>query len=189
MVSFAVIQSPPTPALKPPPYSSVQLPADYQTNFLHYATVQRPDGTVRNLYVSPNAVDTLSTGNFTLPDHTIIAIDGYYAQQDADGQYLTSSDGQYLAGQPFEMIHVLEKRDDWTISDFAVENRIGQWNFGSFAANKTGEHFDENITDCFNCHNATAQTDFLYSAPLLTRYARTQLIQYMFCDLPNRLAC
>jgi hypothetical protein len=172
---------------EPSKYSAVRLPEDYAQNLVHYATVQRIDGTIRNLYVTQNGVERLAMGQYPLPDRTVIVIEGFYAQQDNDGNYQTDENGHYLKGEPFEMVHVLEKRTDWRDADFVVENRIGQWNFGSFDGQ--AGHFDEEMSACFNCHNATSRTDFLYTYPLLREYARTQQLQYLVCNLPDRIAC
>ncbi len=188
MVFIAATISPaPRQPATPSRYSAVQLPADYQTRFVQFATVQRPDGTVRNLYINPESPDYLRS-SFTLPSGTTIVIEGFYAVKNAAGDYLVDSNGRYSIGEPFEMIHVLEKRGNWTPADFVDDNRIGQWNFGSFDT-KTGGHYDENMSACFHCHNATSRTDFLYSAALLGQYLNTGETQFFLCDLPDRIAC
>ena len=188
MVFIAATISPsPTQSSETPRYSAVQLPADYKTRFIQYATVQRPDGTIRNLYINPESIDHLR-GGLTLPSDTTIVIEGYYALKNAAGDYLQDSTGHYVIGEPFEMIHVLEKRNDWTTADFMDDNRIEEWNFGSFDS-ASGGYYDENMSACFHCHNATSRTDFLYSASLLRQYLRTEEIQFFTCDLPDRIAC
>ena len=188
MVFIAATISPaPSPSSAAPRYSAVQLPADYKTQFVQYATVQRPDGTIRNLYINPEYIDDLRR-SLMLPSGTTIVIEGYYALKNADGEYIVDSSGRYVAGEPFEMIHVLEKRSDWAQADFVDDNRIGGWNFGSFDT-ASGEHYDENMSACFHCHSPTSRTDFLYSAALLRQYLRTDQTQFFFCDLPDRLAC
>jgi hypothetical protein len=171
-----------------PQHSGVKFPTDYQTQFIQYATVQRSDGTIRNLYINPEAIDFLKQGYAFLPNHTVIVIDGHYALKTADGEYQFDSAGNYLNGAPFEMLHVAEKRDDWASGDFVSENRIGNWNFGSFAP-ATGGYFDENMSACFHCHNATSQTDFIYSTRLLAHYLQTDRVQYLVCNLPDRIEC
>jgi hypothetical protein len=170
-----------------PRYSGVQFPADYKIRFVKYATVQRPDGTIRNLYINPENIDDLRN-SLLLPSGTTIVIEGYYALKNAAGDYLEDTSGHYVIGEPFEMIHVLEKRSDWSPDDFVDDNRIGQWNFGSFDP-KTGGHYDENMSACFHCHSPTSRTDFLYSGALLRQYLRTDEIEYFLCDLPDRIAC
>jgi hypothetical protein len=171
-----------------PRYSSVKLPQDYQTAFVHYATVQRSDGTSRNIYINPEAIEAIKAGNRLLPEHTIIVIEGFYARKDSVDEYLLDNNSRYENGDAIEMLHVLEKRTDWTDADFVSENRIGQWNFGSFNM-ANGDFFDENMSACFHCHNATEHTDFLYSAPLLRDYIQTGQTQFLLCDLPDRIAC
>ncbi|MBZ0297972.1 MAG: cytochrome P460 family protein [Anaerolineae bacterium] len=161
----------------------VPFPANYQDTFVRYAQVERPDGTIRDLYISPNAV-----GRGSLPDGTTILIEGYHAAEDDSGEYLHDADGHYIKGEPFEMLHVIQKRGNWTDADFPGETRTGNWNFGSFEA-ATGERFEEDLLACFNCHNATPRTDFIYSRPQLNNYARTDLLQYFYCDVTGRLAC
>ncbi len=171
-----------------PRYSSVKLPQDYQNAFIHYATVQRSDGTSRNIYINPQAIEAIKAGNRFLPENTIIVIEGFYAQKDDDDKYLIDNNGRYENGDAFEMLHVLEKRNDWATTDFVDENRIGQWNFGSFNT-ANGDFFDENMSACFHCHNATERTDFLYSASLLGGFIQSGQTQFLLCDLPDRIAC
>jgi len=171
-----------------PPYSSVKLPQDYQTGFVHYATVQRSDGTSRNIYINPEAIEAIKAGNRLLPAHTVIVIEGFYARKNSDDAYLLDDNGRYENGDAFEMVHVLEKRTDWSEKDFVSENRIGDWNFGSFNT-ANGTFFDENMSACFHCHNATEHSDFLYSAPLLRDFIQSGQTQFLLCDLPDRIAC
>lgn len=168
------------------PVSSVRYPTNFQSEFLHYATVDRIDGTVRDLYINPSAVDNIRGGR--LPAGTTLVVVAYKAEKDASGDPITDSDGHFVRGEPFEMIHVLERRDNWRSSDFVSHLRNGDWNFGSFDA-ITGDPFNEDTASCFNCHNVAASSDFLYSVDELNRFLRTGTVQNAFCDLPNRLAC
>jgi hypothetical protein len=171
-----------------PRYSGVKLPQDYQTAFVHYARVQRSDGTSRSIYINPEAIEAIKAGSRLLPEHTVIVIEGFYARKDGDGEYVLDDNGRYENGDAIEMLHVLEKRANWADVDFVSENRIGQWNFGSFNT-ATGDFFDENMSACFHCHNATEHTDFLYSVSLLGSYIQTGQTQFLLCDLPDRIAC
>lgn len=167
--------------------SGVAYPENYRENLVHYATVDRADGTTRDLYISPNALDFLDKRGI-IPPNTVIVIEAYDALRDADNTPIEDSQGHFIKGAPMAMLHVLEKREDWSADDFVSGARIGDWNFGSFGV-ENQQPFDENLTACFNCHNPTPQTDFLYSFPLLARYLRTGQVQYSYCDLPDRLAC
>lgn len=192
MILIAVTFSPePSQALSEagfPLYSGVTLPQNYQTAFVHYATVQRSDGTSRNIYINPEAIEAIKAGNRLLPEKTVIVIEGFYARKNSDDTYLLDSNGRYENGDSFEMLHVLEKRYNWSDGDFVSENRIGEWNFGSFNTGNR-DFFDEKMSACFHCHNATEHTDFLYSAPLLRDFIQTGQPQFLLCDLPDRIAC
>jgi hypothetical protein len=167
--------------------SAVPYPANYRTEFAHYLTVDRPDGVVRDIYISPNAVAALRQRR-SLPDDTILVIEAYQAAQAADGEWLRDAQGRYIKGEPLAQVHVAHKRANWPAGDFPSGARAGNWNFGSFAL-ADGAPFDEDLTACLNCHQATPRTDFLYSAPHLLNYVATQTTQYLFCELRRRTPC
>ncbi|MBZ0302090.1 MAG: cytochrome P460 family protein, partial [Anaerolineae bacterium] len=141
----------------------------------------------RDLYINPEAVAALRQGQ-PLPENTIIVIEGYHAEVGSDGNPVQGVDGHYLKAAPLAMLHVAHRRSDWTDADFPSVVRAGRWNFGSFDV-QSGARFDEDLSACFNCHQAMIQTDFLYTTADLLRYVRTQEPQYQFCNLRRRLPC
>ena len=63
------------------PYAGVNFPADYAATFEHYATVDRGDATIRDLFISPRALQGLrSTGR--LPHDSVLVIDLWQAALD-----------------------------------------------------------------------------------------------------------
>jgi Cytochrome P460 len=176
-----------TTATPAPRYSGVKLPPNYRADFVHYATIQRPDGTIRDIYVNADTLVGLDQG-YLLPDNATIVIEGYFAQKDASGAFVLDADGHYIPDKPMDMIHVREKRRDWLPGDFVSEARNGDWNYGSFDT-QSGAPFDESISACFNCHHASEQPDFLYSYPQMIRYAVTGETVYFICNLTGRSAC
>jgi hypothetical protein len=169
------------------PDSAVPYPVDYRTNFIRFLTIDRIDATVRDLYINPEALDELRQGR-PLPENTIFVIEAYHAEMDENGSPVTDTDGRYIKAAPFDMIHVAERRSNWTDADFPSVVRAGRWNFGSFDVN-SGSRFDEDLAACFNCHQAMANTDFLYSTEHLLTYLRTGEPQYMYCNLRQRVPC
>ncbi len=169
------------------PTSAVTYPANYQTDFEHYVTIDRPDGTVRDIYINPEAVDALRISR-RLPAGTVIVVEAYNALADADDEPVRDAGGRYIKGEPLDMVHVLHKRSDWLPDDFPGEIRNGDWNFGSFEF-ASGAPFDESLTACFNCHQAMPATDFLYSTRELLAYARADATQHLFCNLRRRIPC
>ncbi len=172
---------PPEP--RPP---GVQYPRSYRQDFTLYSTIQRPDGTIRDLYINPVGLNAVKY-NHVLPANSVMVVEGYYAVENADGSYVTDSNGHYVKGEPMPFIHVREKRTDWSSADFTSDARSGGWNFGSFDT-KTGADYDESLNICFLCHN-TAPQDFTYSYPLIAEYARTDETIYSFCRTTGRTAC
>lgn len=169
-----------------PEFSGVTYPENYLTLFHHYAIVQRPDGTIRELYI--NDLGYRGIQNYDdLPFGTIIVIEGYSAMTDAEGNIIVDADGHYVKGKAFPMIHVREKRSDWSTTDFVSNARNGYWNSGSFEL-ETGRLFHESLNACFHCHN-TAPTDFLYSYPQMQLYSQKGVAQYLFCPTTGRTAC
>jgi hypothetical protein len=165
--------------------SGVKYPEHYRTRFHLYTSVQRPDGTIRDLYINDVGVQGLKYGN--LPPGTIIVIEGFHALNETGGKFLVDQNGRYIKGDAFPMIHVREKRSDWSSADFASNARNGLWNSGSFEL-QTGQPFIESLSACFHCHN-TAPNDFLYSMPQLEAYLQSGEQQYQYCRTTGRTAC
>ncbi len=186
----ASTRTPPTPVptdAPSGPVSAVPYPANYRDTFLQYVTVDRKDAVVRYIYVSPNAIASLQASR-RIPDHTIIVVEAYDAQRDANGDPITDADGHFIAGDPLPMLHVAEKRSDWQAGDFPSAARSGQWNFASFQIDGSAR-FDEDLNACFNCHMATQGTDFIYTANLLAQYARSGQTLYSYCNQRRRITC
>lgn len=169
-----------------PSVIGVAYPRNYQQDYTRYASVQRPDGTIRELYVNPVGLEAIQS-NRVFPSGTVIVIEGYDALKDSDGKYLTDANGHYLKGDAMPFIHVREKRVYWKADDFTTSARNGAWNFGSFDA-KTGAVYKESLNACFLCHN-TAPQDFTYSYEQIRDFAQAGQAVYFFCRTTGRTAC
>lgn len=162
-----------------------ELPVEFPNGFIHYATVQRPDGTIRDLYMNESAFSKFD-GLYSLPEGTTLVITGYVAQKDQAGNWVMN-EGQYTRGQAFDMIHIRTKRRGWPDESFPSDARNGDWNYGSFQTG--GVRFEEPLTPCFHCHNTAEQPDFTYTFPLLMEYWRTGEVVYSFCGQTGRTPC
>ncbi len=170
---------------KPAPVT-LALPAGFPAGFTQYATVQRPDGTLRDLYINSAALSSY-IGGYTLPNGSILVIAAYNAERTTDGAWLTDTDGRYQRGEAFGALHLRAKRPDWPDSTFADDTRNGDWNYGSFTT--AGEAYPEPLTLCFQCHSTAETPDFTYSFSLLAKYKRTGQVVYSFCDQTGRTPC
>lgn len=164
----------------------VQFPANYRTEFVQYATVDHKDGIVRDLYIQQSSLDQVRSG-YALPDGTIIVIEMYSAQKDANGEYLRDAQGRLIKAEIQSPLHIAEKRSTWQREDFEFDALSDDWNFGSYTLE--GELFDEALVPCFNCHNTTERSDFIWSLPMIWRYQRQGEIQYFYCNAGGRSPC
>jgi hypothetical protein len=164
----------------------VQFPANYRTEFVQYATVDHKDGIVRDLYIQQSSLEQLRAG-YALPDGTIIVIEMYNAQRDAAGELLLDEQGRMLKAEIQSPLHIAEKRSNWRLEDFEAGQLSEDWNFGSYTVE--GALFDEALTPCFNCHNTTERTDFIWSLPMIWRYQRSGDLQYFYCNAGGRSPC
>lgn len=176
--------APPTPT--PRSTLGVAYPLNYLQDFTHFATIQRPDGTIRELYMNDMGISAVRLFH-VLPFGTVIVIEGYDALKNADGSYVMDADGHYVKGEEMPFIHVREKRLDWSAADFTSSARNAGWNYGSFDI-KTGAVYNESLNACFLCHN-TAPADFTYSVEPMDDFARTGQAVYFMCRTTGRSAC
>jgi|GEM_PF-5119449 len=163
--------------------ASMVLPLDYQQSFVLYATVDRRDNVSRNIYISPQGADAIRNGQ-SLPDGTMIIIEAYTSVDSGNGNRL-----QQVTLQ--DEVHVLEIRSNWSaddlIANLSVDN--GSLNFARFNR-VTGQEIQNNIAECFDCHqDAGGRRDFIFSMPLLQNFAQTGVVQYQFCNQPEREIC
>jgi len=166
--------------------SGVAYPLNYKQDFTRYDTVQRPDGTIRDVYINSVGLNAIRSYH-VLPFGTVIVIEAYNALKNAAGNFVTDAKGHYVKGDAMPMIHVREKRADWTDEDFTSSARNGGWNYGSFYT-ATGAIYHESLNACFLCHN-TAPEDFSYSTEQMDDYARTGEPDYFMCPTTGRTAC
>jgi hypothetical protein len=166
----------------------LRLPENYREAFELYMIVDRPDATVRFLYLRPDALLNLQAGD-PLPFGTQFIIETYHAQTDAQGNLLHDTDGHLIAGDMLPNIHMMEKRADWTIEELPSPIGVIDWNFASFVA-ETALASDENRNDCLTCHDSAAfQRDLIFSRHVVDQYNRTDEPQYLFCNRINRGNC
>jgi hypothetical protein len=182
LLTAMVISSQPT---NPTSYG-LQFPQNYPATFTHYLTVDRPDGTIRRLYINAIGLDA-ARNNTILPDGTVIVIEANYALQNSDGEYILDQRGRLVPGEAFPSIHVREKRSFWRSEDFVSAARNGSWNYGSFNPD-TQANFEESLNACFNCH-APAGPDHLYSYVSLQSVAQTGIPIYLQCTATGRTPC
>jgi cytochrome P460 len=170
------------------PTGNMTLPPNYENDFTRYMVIDRIDATVRFLYVRPDVLANIESGE-PLPFGAQIIIETYQAQTDSQGNVLRDENGRLIAGEMFPNVHMMEKRDDWTVEQLPSPVGAIDWNFVSFVG-ETGLRSDENRNDCMACHDSGAfRRDLIFSRPVLDRFKLTDDLQYLFCNRPERGNC
>ena len=147
---------------------AIAFPTNYNSTFSLYAVVDRPDNVSRLLYIRPESLAAMQTGQ-PLPDGTKLVIEAY--------QSTVGADGTLVRGDLIPFIHVSEKIN-------------GRWRFASFspagvASDRTIS--DENPRTCAGCHDDIR--GFVFSRPQLNAFAETQTVQYFYCGEAGREPC
>jgi hypothetical protein len=167
------------------PDFGMQFPENYREEFVLYLVVERIDQTVRNVYIHPDAIAALQA-NEELPYGTQIVIETWDARPDY-GNFV--ADRRYVPQALRPNIHVMEKRENWTVQDLPSPVGVIDWNFGSFDR-ETFLPSSENRNDCLTCHDGGAfRRDFVFSHIFIDAFVASGDIQYLYCSLPERANC
>ena len=148
------------------------IPSDYRKRFFHYTTVNRPDGTFRQMYINPEALEAIRVDE-TLPNGTMIIMETYRNNR--------------IGGTLFTR----EKQTGWgsdEVSEIAIEIRNGDWRYPSFAENDF-RRLSADSTSCHACHIQAADRDYVFTMPDLIEAARTGSTQISECDRSGRQPC
>jgi Cytochrome P460 len=140
---------------------NIELPIDYQTRFIRYATVDKPDRkTVRYLYVNPEAFTAAKPG-LPLPYGTLIVMEDHPARLGADGLPLLDQQGRFIAEPKVVNLLLQEKRLGWG-DGYPAAKRNGEWEYALFKPD--GSRNDVPLDACFTCHiNTRAGQDFAFN--------------------------
>lgn len=177
--------NPPEPPAERKP---MQLPANYTSELVQYARVDRSDGVSRNLYVTRHTLSALQRGE-PIPEESLFLIEAFDIARGDDGEWLKDEDGYYVQAERHEAeTHASEMRTSWRVEDMQIGNRPGDWNFARFAL-PDGAQIRQDISDCFSCHESAASREFVFSLPQLRAFAQTGEIQISFCPRPERDIC
>lgn len=167
----------------------MSLPENYREDFVLYLVVDRIDNTVRHIYAHPDAISAIEADE-ELPFGTQIIIETWDAERDVFGRLRRDDQSHLIAGEMRPNIHIMEKRDDWTVEQLPSPVGVIDWNFASFDA-ETMMPSTENRNDCMTCHDGGAfRRDFVFSRRIIENFINSgDEVQYLFCRLPERGNC
>ncbi|TAD88440.1 MAG: hypothetical protein EAZ99_13630 [Alphaproteobacteria bacterium] len=151
------------PALAGP--DLVEFPKDYQTQFIVYNTIERPDRTpnqIRFMYVNP-AAHRAASASRPAPSGTVLVMEDRAAKLGADGQPERDAAGRMVPTDRVLAIAVMEKRTGWG-AGYNAERRNGEWEYAGFAPDGTRRTTTEAQTaSCFACHQSRATRDWTFT--------------------------
>lgn len=147
-------------AYRPGPHN-INLPPDWETRFIRYATVDKAERKIiRHLYVNPEAFAAARPGR-PLPDGTVIIMADTRARLGADGNPLLDQQGRFIAQPGWLAIAFQEKQPGWG-EGYPPEKRNANWEYARFRAD--GSRDGVSMDPCFTCHIQTRpQQDFAFN--------------------------
>lgn len=139
---------------------NITVPADWETRFIRYATVDKPDRKIiRHLYVNPDAFAAAKPGE-PLPYGTLIIMADTRARLDAQGNPLLDHSGRFIPEPGWIAIAAQQKERGWG-EGYPPEKRNGEWEYARFMGD--GSRNPASVEACFTCHLQTrAAQDFAF---------------------------
>jgi Cytochrome P460 len=156
----AVAVAQPRAPYTPGPHN-IELPADWQTRFIRYATVDKPERKIiRHMYVNPEAYAATRAGQ-PAPQGTLLIMADTRARLDPQGNPLLDTSGRFIPEPGWIAIGAQQKEAGWGVG-YGPEQRNGEWEYAAFTG--TGERRNIPLNNCFTCHlQARPQQDFNFT--------------------------
>lgn len=152
---------------------------DYKTWLVHYATVDRIDGFIRDIYISPQALQAVRQQQ-PLPPGTVVLVDLHRAKSNGRGGFVREG-GFFVRASDEPYVHLMTRLEGQGSS---------AWRFEALEPRtKAPEPGVELPGDCLECHRAALTTEMLFSYPQLLEFARSGEVQHSFCKQPGRQLC
>jgi len=140
----------------------VSFPEGFDTEFVHYSNVDRPDRKrVRELYINPEA-DAAAEPGEDLPHGTVIVMADRDARLDAEGDPVRDENGRFIPEGDFTGIFVMEKQEGWEESQTLDVISNGDWDYAAFRPDGT-LNTDFGTEGCFSCHANRAGRDYTFT--------------------------
>jgi hypothetical protein len=140
---------------------NIELPRDWETRFIRYATVDKADRKIiRHMYVNPEAYAATRAGQ-PAPHGTLIIMADTRARLDPQGNPLLDTSGRFIPEPGWIAIGAQQKEAGWGVG-YGPEMRNGEWEYAAFDG--AGARRNVPLNSCFGCHlGARAQQDFTFT--------------------------
>jgi Cytochrome P460 len=145
--------------------NGIAFPKDFQSQFVKFATVERPDGLIRDEFASQAVIDAARDGK-AIPVGSMVVIQAFY--------------GSSLGRLGQQNVHVMVKQND---------SERNAWAFAAFNPDGSVEP-NMDLTDCKQCHSsAVIGRDSIFSFALLQNFVTTGKPGFAYCSFPARIPC
>jgi hypothetical protein len=162
------------------PKRDIELPNNFRQQMTHYATVDRADGKVYELFINQLALQNWRTSR-QLPTGSLFVIESFYAQKNAAGNLLRDAQGRLIKGASENELHLSEKQNRWANNGECTSpslmngrpNGQGQWRMAAFDP-RNGQRIVQATQKpalCVQCHQDRRAEDFLLSRGLLDSFS------------------
>jgi hypothetical protein len=164
----------------------IQLPANYRSRLVHYATIGRGSGELRRMFISPAAIEAVKQ-NRDLPSGTVVVMEDTSPLIGQNNQVVRDNNGVPLATEVVGNLFVREKRTGWG-QEYPASIRNGEWDSAWFSP--VGQRVSADLLSCLGCHvTARPSQHYLYTWQQLDSFARTGRVGYTSCDQSGRQPC
>ena len=140
--------------------TSVTFPEGYKDTFTKYHTINFPDTKqVRYYYANKVAVDAAKAGK-TLPDGSVLFVEGYAAKLDAAGKPVMGGDG-FFTPDKLVVYTAMAREAGWG-KDIPDMLRNSDWNYAIFTPEKQ-HRAGINQAECFACHKPLDNVSYTFT--------------------------
>jgi hypothetical protein len=155
----------------PPTPTRITYPKGFETDFLRYDIVDKPDRKrARFLYVNRDAAARVKLGE-PFPDGTVLVMEDHEAELDGAGNPVMDGAGRLRPTAKILAIAVMEKRAGWGATNpFPDEQDNGDWEYASFKPDGSANPVPLNA--CYSCHlPQKGALDYTFSGAALVKAA------------------
>jgi polyisoprenoid-binding protein YceI len=147
---------------------AVKFPNNYQSRFIHYATISRPDA-LRKVYISRDALKALRTGQ-SLPNGSEIVMEAY--EKDVR----------------LPIILLRRKTDQSTSQTLPAGLYNENWQYVEYNSERPQSSVVDGQT-CHACHTGAKDADYMFTLVELQAMATTGQLQSVACNRLSRRPC
>jgi hypothetical protein len=139
----------------------VKYPEGFQSNFVMFNTVDRPDlKAVRFVFINKSA-DAAAKPGQPLPEGTVLIVEQRKAKLDDKGEPVRGADGRLVPTDEIMTILAMEKQKGWGEA-YPADKRNGDWEYNVFKPDRT-PNMAVKMDGCFSCHLNRAGRDFTFT--------------------------